>query len=88
VVTAQRVLDADPSVVQVVPIISTPRGFVDRVDRERERAVVTRNGRPASVLTSPDDLDSMEEALELLCEQSAVKGLVDQDLRSKRPPSR
>lgn len=51
--------------------------FVDRVDREHERVVVTRNGRPAAVLVSPDDLASLEETLELLGDQDAVKELVD-----------
>ena len=32
VVTAQRVLDAEPSVVQVVPLTSTLRGFVSEVE--------------------------------------------------------
>ena len=50
--------------------------FVDRVDREHERVVVTRNGRPAAVLISPDDLDSLEETLELLSDAEAVKALV------------
>lgn len=51
--------------------------FVDRVDREHERIVVTRNGRPAAVLISPDDIDSLEETLELLSDQTAVKELVE-----------
>lgn len=50
--------------------------FVDRVDREHERVVVTRNGRPAAVLISPDDLDSLEETLELLSDADAVRDLV------------
>ena len=50
--------------------------FVDRVDREHERVVVTRNGRPAAVLISPDDLDSLEETLELLSDAEAVRDLV------------
>jgi len=50
--------------------------FVDRVDREHERIVVTRNGRPAAVLISPDDLDSLEETLELLSDAKAVNDLV------------
>lgn len=50
--------------------------FVDRVDREHERIVVTRNGRPAAVLTSPDDLDSLEENLELLGDHDTVRELV------------
>jgi prevent-host-death family protein len=51
--------------------------FVDRVDREHERIVVTRNGRPAAVLISPDDLDSLEETLELLGDHAAIKQLVE-----------
>lgn len=50
--------------------------FVDRVDREHERVVVTRNGRPAAVLISPDDLDSLEETLDLLSDAEAVRDLV------------
>ncbi len=51
--------------------------FVDRVDREHERVVVTRNGRPAAVLISPDDLASLEETLELLGNQTAINELRD-----------
>ena len=51
--------------------------FVDRVDREHERVVVTRNGRPAAVLISPDDLESLEETLELLADADAVRELLE-----------
>jgi prevent-host-death family protein len=51
--------------------------FVDRVDREHERIVVTRNGRPAAVMISPDDLDSLEETLALLGDTEAVKALAE-----------
>jgi len=51
--------------------------FVDRVDREHERIVVTRNGRPAAVLISPDDLESLEETLELLGDHDAIRELVE-----------
>lgn len=51
--------------------------FVDRVEREHERIVVTRNGRPAAVLISPDDLESLEETLDLLSDQTAMKELVE-----------
>jgi prevent-host-death family protein len=51
--------------------------FVDRVDREHERVVVTRNGRPAAVLISPDDLESLEETLELLSDGAAVRALLE-----------
>lgn len=51
--------------------------FVDRVHREHDRVVITRNGRPTAVLISPDDLDSLEETLELLGDQNAIKELVE-----------
>jgi len=51
--------------------------FVDRVNREHERVVITRNGRPTAVLISPDDLESLEETLELLSDQEAVRELVE-----------
>jgi antitoxin YefM len=50
--------------------------FVDRVQNEHERIVVTRNGRPAAVLVSPDDLESLEETLDLLSDHHAIKELV------------
>lgn len=40
--------------------------LVDRVEREHDRVVVTRNGIPTAVLISPDDLDSLEETLEVM----------------------
>lgn len=51
--------------------------FVDRVESQHERIVVTRNGRPAVVLISPDDLDSLEETLDLLGDQVAIRELVE-----------
>jgi prevent-host-death family protein len=51
--------------------------FVDRVQREHERVVVTRNGRPAAVMISPEDLESLEETLALLGDSDAVKALAD-----------
>jgi len=38
VVTAQRVLDAEPSVVQVVPLTSTLRGFASEVEIDADDA--------------------------------------------------
>jgi antitoxin YefM len=38
----------------------------DRVEREHDRILVTRNGRPSFVLVSPDDLASLEETLAIL----------------------
>ncbi len=38
VVTAQRILDAEPSIVQVVPLTSTLRGFVSEVEIDADSA--------------------------------------------------
>ena len=40
--------------------------LADRVEREHERILVTRNGRPSFVLVSMDDLESLEESLDIL----------------------
>jgi prevent-host-death family protein len=51
--------------------------FVDRVHREHDRVVITRNGTPAAVLISPEDLASLEETLDLLSDRKAIKELRD-----------
>jgi antitoxin YefM len=51
--------------------------FVDRVERHHERVVVTRNGRPAAVLMSPEDLDALEETLAVLADDETVRELAD-----------
>jgi prevent-host-death family protein len=39
---------------------------VDRLEREHGRVVITRHGRPAAVVLSVDDLESLEETLDVL----------------------
>jgi antitoxin YefM len=46
--------------------------FVDRAEREHERVVVTRNGRPAAVLIGYEDLVAIEETLEILSDGEAM----------------
>jgi prevent-host-death family protein len=46
--------------------------FVDRGEREHERGVVTRNGRPAAVLIGYEDLGAIEETLEILSDGEAM----------------
>ena len=46
--------------------------IVDRVEGEHERVTLTRNGRPAAVLISPEDLEALEDTLDLLSDPSAV----------------
>lgn len=45
---------------------------VDQVAREHDRVVLTRNGVPAAVLISPDDLQALEDTLELLSDRAAL----------------
>ncbi len=45
---------------------------VDRVEREHERVVITKHGRPAAVVLSVDDLESLEESLEILSDPTLV----------------
>lgn len=41
---------------------------VDRLEREHGRVVITRHGRPAAVIISIEDLESLEETLAVLSE--------------------
>jgi len=45
--------------------------IVDRIEHEHERIVLTRHGRPAAVIMSPEDLAALEDTLELLSDPSA-----------------
>lgn len=47
--------------------------LVDRVEREQDRVVVTRNGKPAAVLISPEDLERLEETLAVMSDRSLGK---------------
>jgi antitoxin YefM len=40
--------------------------LVERVSSQQDRVVVTRYGKPAAVLISPDDLEALEETLAVL----------------------
>lgn len=51
--------------------------FIDRVQGHHERVVVTRNGVPAAVLISPDDLASLEETLAVLSDPEALADLAE-----------
>jgi prevent-host-death family protein len=48
---------------------------VDRVHGTHERVTITRNGRPAAVLISPDDLEALEETLDVLSDQDSMRRL-------------
>lgn len=38
---------------------------VDQVEREHDRVIITKHGRPAAVVVSIDDLASLEETLDI-----------------------
>lgn len=49
--------------------------LVDKVLREHERFVLTRNGRPVAVLLSPDELASLEETVEILQDRKLLESI-------------
>lgn len=51
--------------------------FIERVHAHHERVVITRNGSPAAVLVSPQDLESLEETLAVLAEGDALRELAE-----------
>ena len=48
---------------------------VDRVASQHDRVIITRNGRPAAVLVSPDDLEALEETLAILSDPKELAAL-------------
>lgn len=45
---------------------------VERLEREHGRVVITKHGRPAAVVLSVDDLESLEETLDVLSNDALV----------------
>ncbi len=52
---------------------------IDRVERERERVTVTRNGHAAAVIVSPEDLAELEETLDVLSDSDALADIREAD---------
>lgn len=49
--------------------------LVDKVVGEHERFILTRNGRPAAVLLSPDELESLEETVEIIKDKRLLESI-------------
>lgn len=49
--------------------------IVDGVEQHHDRVLLTRNGRPAAVIMSPEDLEALEETLDLLSDPAAVRAI-------------
>jgi prevent-host-death family protein len=65
---------------ETLPLANVKSRFsemVDRVEHTQDRIIVTRNGRPAAVLISPDELASLEDTLELLSDPEAMAQLAE-----------
>jgi PHD/YefM family antitoxin component YafN of YafNO toxin-antitoxin module len=52
---------------------------VDRVEHDHERVVITRNGRDAAVIISPEDLAQLEETLCVLSDPEALRDIREAD---------
>lgn len=52
---------------------------VDRVEQQHERVTITRNGRAAAILISPDDLAQLEETLSVLADPEALADIREAD---------
>jgi antitoxin YefM len=60
---------------------------VDRVEREHDRVVITKHGRPAAVVLSVDDLESLEETLEILSDPKLVAEVRAAERERSRGPT-
>jgi prevent-host-death family protein len=52
---------------------------IDRVEHHHERVVVTRNGKPAAVIMSPEDLAQMQETIDVLSDPTALADIREAD---------
>ena len=52
---------------------------IDRVEREHERVVVMRDGKPAAVIISPEDLAQMQETIDVLSDAHALEDIREGD---------
>jgi antitoxin YefM len=52
---------------------------VDRLEREHGRVVITKHGRPAAVMLSLEDLESLEETLAILSDPELVAAIGEAD---------
>jgi prevent-host-death family protein len=48
---------------------------VERLEREHGRVVITKHGRPAAVMLSVEDLESLEETLEILSDPALMRSI-------------
>lgn len=52
---------------------------IDRVEHQHERVVIARNGRPAAVILSPEDLAQLQETIDFLSDPEALADIREAD---------
>ncbi len=50
---------------------------VDQVERQHDRVVITKHGRPAAIVMSIDDVESLEETLDVMSSPRLVSQIRD-----------
>lgn len=58
--------------------------YVDQVEREHARIVLTRDGRAVAVLISTEDLGQLEETIDVLSDTDALADIREADLAHQR----
>lgn len=61
---------------------------VDQVEREHARVVITKHGRPAAVVVSLADMDSLEETLDIMARPKLIAQIRDSLASVDREPVR
>jgi antitoxin YefM len=64
--TRMMVMKAPEATLPLAEIKARLSEIVDRIESQHERITLTRNGRAAAILMSPEDLEALEDTLELL----------------------
>ena len=72
--TTIKVMSTTTSLAHVKAHLSA---IVGSVHDTHERVVITRNGEPAAVIVSPDDLASLEETVEILSNRALMADLAE-----------
>jgi len=70
-------------------------GIIDRVEHQHERVLVTRHGKPAAVILSPEDLAQLQETIDAMvrkprratvrCDRTSTQHRAPHDTAGRRP---
>jgi antitoxin YefM len=63
--------------VPLAEVKSRLSSVVDRLQREHGRVVITKHGRPAAVIMTIEDLESLEETLEILSHNELLAEIIE-----------